>query len=164
MKLLQHTYILLSIVAVMVVVQLAKISRTKDTVTLIRASEKTIVITDASLEDAAPAAYYSKRDNSWSFSAKVVEIKDVSIYGRVTLPAEPPDLAADNCGVASAIFSPRLWNDRLLAPTGFCSILDDPATPPSICLDPRSIALPSQPATFVFTWEYPHSWTGLRCE
>jgi hypothetical protein len=82
MKLLQHTYILLSLVAVMVVLQLAKISGTKDTSTPIRASEKTIVIADTPLEEAAPAAYYSESDNSWSFSAQVLEIKDVSIYGR----------------------------------------------------------------------------------
>ena len=82
MKLLQHTYILLSLVAVMVIIPLAKISGTKDTSTPITASEKTIVITDTSLEEAAPAAYYSESDNSWSFSAQVLEIKDVSIYGR----------------------------------------------------------------------------------
>ena len=82
MKFLQHTYILLSVVAITVVVQLTELSRMKDTATLIRASEKTIVITDASIEDATPAAYYSKSDNSWSFFAQVREIKEVSIYGR----------------------------------------------------------------------------------
>ena len=82
MKFLQHTYILLSLVAVMVIIPLAKISRTKDTSTPITVSEKTIVITDTSLEETAPAAYYSESDNSWSFSAQVLEIKDVSIYGR----------------------------------------------------------------------------------
>jgi hypothetical protein len=82
MKLLQHTYILLSLVAVMVVLQLAKISGTKATSAPITASEKTIVITDTSLEEAAPAAHYSESNNSWSFYAKVLEIKDASIYGR----------------------------------------------------------------------------------
>jgi hypothetical protein len=82
MKLLQHTYILISLVAIMVVVQLAKISGTKDPATPITVSEKTIVITDASLDEAAPAAFYSESDDSWSFSAQVLEIKDVSIYGR----------------------------------------------------------------------------------
>lgn len=82
MKFLQHTHILLSLVAVMVIIPLAKISGTKDTSTAITASEKIIVITDTSLEKAAPAAYYSESDNSWSFSAQVLEIKDVSIYGR----------------------------------------------------------------------------------
>ena len=82
MKFLQHTYILLSLVAVMVIIPLAKISRTKETSTPITVSEKTIVITDTSLEETAPAAYYSESDNSWSFSAQVLEIKDVSIYGR----------------------------------------------------------------------------------
>src|SRR5215217_4687737 len=82
MKLLQHTYILLSLVAVMVVVQLAKISGTKDPSTPITVSKKTFVITDTSLEEAVPAAHYSESDNSWSFSAQVLEIKDVSIYGR----------------------------------------------------------------------------------
>ena len=82
MKLLQHTYILLSIVAIMVVFQLAKISGTEATSALITASEKTIVIRDTSLEEAAPAAHYSESDNSWSFFAQVLEIKDVSIYGR----------------------------------------------------------------------------------
>ena len=82
MKLLQHTYILLSLVAIMVVLQLAKISGAKDISTPITASKKTIVIADTSLEEAAPAAHYSESDNSWSFSAQVLEIKDVSIYGR----------------------------------------------------------------------------------
>ena len=82
MKLLQHTYILLSLVAVMVIIPLAKISGTQDSSTPITESEKSFVITDTSLEEAAPAAYYSESDNSWSFSARVLEIKDVSIYGR----------------------------------------------------------------------------------
>ncbi len=82
MKLLQHTYILLSLVAVMTVLQLAKISGAKNLSPPITASEKTFVITDTSLEEAAPAAYYSESDNSWSFSAQVLEIRDVSIYGR----------------------------------------------------------------------------------
>jgi len=86
MKLLQHTYILLSLIAVMVIIPLAKISGTKDTSTPITApektTEKTFVITDTSLEEAAPAAYYSESDHSWSFSAQVLDIKDVSIYGR----------------------------------------------------------------------------------
>ena len=82
MKLLQHTYILLSLVAVIVIIPLAKTSGTKDTSPPITASEKTMVITDTSLEEAAPAAHYSESDNSWSFSAQVLETKDVSIYGR----------------------------------------------------------------------------------
>ena len=82
MKILQHTYILLSLVAVMVIIPLAKISRTKDTSTPLTASEKTFVISDTSVEDAAPAAHYSESDQSWSFSAQVLEIKDASIYGR----------------------------------------------------------------------------------
>ena len=82
MKLRQHTYILLSLVAVMVIIPLAKTSGTKDTSTPTTVSETTFVITDTSLEEAAPAAYYSESDNSWSFSAQVLEIKDVSIYGR----------------------------------------------------------------------------------
>src|SRR4051812_29723071 len=82
MKLLQHTYILLSLVAIMAVLQLAKISGARDISSPITASEIPIVITDISLEEAAPAAYYSESDNSWSFSAQVLEIKDVSIYGR----------------------------------------------------------------------------------
>ena len=82
MKLLQHTYILLSLIAVMTVLQLAKISGAKNISPPITASEKTFVITDTSLEEAAPAAYYSESDHSWSFSAQVLDIKDVSIYGR----------------------------------------------------------------------------------
>jgi hypothetical protein len=82
MKILQHTHILISLVAVVAVLQLAKISGTKDIFTPITASEKTMVITDTPLEEAAPAAYYSQSDNSWSFSARVLEIKDISIYGR----------------------------------------------------------------------------------
>src|SRR5512147_185451 len=87
MKFLQHTYILLSVIAVTVVVQSTKLSRMEDTAAPIRASEKTTVIADASIEDAAPAAYYSKSDNSWSFFVQVREIKDVSIYGRPGLIA-----------------------------------------------------------------------------
>jgi hypothetical protein len=82
MKLLQHTYILLSLIAVLVVIQLAKISGTKDPSTPITAAEKTIVITDSSVEEVVPAANYNESDNSWSFSARVLEIKSVSIYGR----------------------------------------------------------------------------------
>src|SRR6266511_2388530 len=82
MKILQHTYILLSLVAVMVIIPLAKIARAEDPSTPITTSEKTFVVSDTSLEEAAPAAYYSESDQSWSFSAQVLEIKDVSIYGR----------------------------------------------------------------------------------
>ena len=82
MKFLQHTYILLSLVAVMVIVPLAKISGTREISTPITASEKATVITDTSIEETPSAAYYSESDNSWSFSAQVLEIKDVSIYGR----------------------------------------------------------------------------------
>ena len=82
MKILQHTYILLSLVAVMVIIPLAKIARAEDPSTPITTSEKTFVGSDTSLEEAAPAAYYSESDQSWSFSAQVLEIKDVSIYGR----------------------------------------------------------------------------------
>ena len=82
MKILQHTYILLSLVAVMVIIPLANIARAEDPSTTITTSEKTFVGSDTSLEEAAPAAYYSEGDQSWSFSAQVLEIKDVSIYGR----------------------------------------------------------------------------------
>ena len=82
MKLLQRTYILLSLVAIMAIIPLSKIVRTEDTSTPITASEKAFVISDTSLEEAAPAAHYSESDQSWSFSAQVLEIKDVSIYGR----------------------------------------------------------------------------------
>jgi hypothetical protein len=86
MKLLAHTYILLSLVAIMVIIPLAKISGTKDTSTSITASENIrenlFVITDTSVAEGTPGAYYSESDNSWSFSAHVLEIKDVSIYGR----------------------------------------------------------------------------------
>lgn len=82
MKLLQHTYILLSLVAVMVIIPLAKISGMQDPSTPITESEKSFVITDTSLEEATPAAYYSESNNSWSFSTQVLEIQDVSIYGR----------------------------------------------------------------------------------
>jgi hypothetical protein len=82
MKLLQHTYVLLSLVAIMAIIPLAKISGTRDTSTPITASKKTFVITDTSIEEAAPAAHYSKSDSAWSFSAQVLEIRDLSIYGR----------------------------------------------------------------------------------
>jgi hypothetical protein len=82
MKLLQHTYILLSLVSVMAIIWLSKISGTKATSSPIAASEKLFVNADIFLEEAAPAAYYNESENSWSFSAQVLEIKDVSIYGR----------------------------------------------------------------------------------
>jgi hypothetical protein len=82
MKLLQHTYILISLVAVTAVLQLAKISEIKEASTPIAASDNAVVTKNTSVEDAVPAAYYSQNDNSWSFSARVLEIKDVSIYGR----------------------------------------------------------------------------------
>ena len=82
MKLLQHTYILISLVAVMVIIPLAKIARAEDPSTPITASEKTFVISDTSVDETTPAAHYSESDQSWSFSAQILEIKDVSIYGR----------------------------------------------------------------------------------
>lgn len=82
MKLFQYTYILLSVFAVMVVIQLAKINGMKESSIAITASEKAFVITDRSLEEVVPAAHYDESDNSWSVSARVLEIKDVSIYGR----------------------------------------------------------------------------------
>ena len=82
MKLLQRTCILLSLVAAMVNIPLAKIAGMKDTSTLIIASKEQLVIPDTSVEETTPAAYYSWNDQSWSFSAQVLEIKDVSIYGR----------------------------------------------------------------------------------
>jgi hypothetical protein len=82
MKLLQHTYILISLVAVMAVLQLAKISETSNTPTPITGPEKTSVVTDTSLAEASPAANYTESDNSWTFSGQMLEIKDVSIYGR----------------------------------------------------------------------------------
>lgn len=82
MKLLRHTYILLSLVAIMVIIQLSKISGIKDISSPITASEKPLVVSDTSVEEATPAVHYSESDQSWSFSAQVLEIKDVSIYGR----------------------------------------------------------------------------------
>ena len=82
MKLLQHTYILLSLISVMVVVQLATLSKTQTTSTPISVSKKTIVSTDTPIDEAVPAAKYSESDNSWSLSAQVLTITDVSIYGR----------------------------------------------------------------------------------
>lgn len=79
MKLFQYTYVLLSVFAVMVVIQLAKINRMKESSIPITASEKAFDVTDTSLEEVAPAAYYNERDNSWSVSVEVLEIKDVSI-------------------------------------------------------------------------------------
>lgn len=87
MKLLQHTYILLSLIAVMVRIPLVNISRTKDISTPITESKRTIVISDTSWEEAAHAVNYSESDNSWSLSARVLEIKDVSIYGQPGLIA-----------------------------------------------------------------------------
>jgi hypothetical protein len=82
MKLLKHTHILLSLVAVITVLQLAKIPGTKDTSIRIKAGEKTTAITDTSIVDTAHAVNYSEKEKSWSFSAQVLEIRDVSIYGR----------------------------------------------------------------------------------
>src|SRR6266498_46403 len=82
MKILQHTYILLSLVTIMVIIPLAKIARAEDPSTPITASEKTFVISDTSVDETTPAAHYSESDQSWSFSAQILEIKDVSIYGR----------------------------------------------------------------------------------
>ena len=82
MKLLQHTYILISLVAVVAVLQLAKIYEIEEASTPIAISDNAVVTKKTSVEDAVAAAYYSESDNSWSFSAEVLEIKDVSIYGR----------------------------------------------------------------------------------
>lgn len=82
MKLLQHNYILLSLIAIMLVIPLVKISETRDTPVSFTTLPKPYVITDTPIEDAVPAAYYDESNQSWSFSAQVIEIKDVSIYGR----------------------------------------------------------------------------------
>lgn len=82
MKLLQRTCILLSLVAAMVIIPLAKIAGMKDASTLIIESKEQFVIPDTSVEETTPATYYSENDHSWSFSAQVLEINDVSIYGR----------------------------------------------------------------------------------
>jgi hypothetical protein len=82
MKLLQHTYILLSLVAVMATISMSKTSGTKAISNPITISEKAFVNSNISHKEAVPAVHYSETDNSWSFSAKVLEIKDVSIYGR----------------------------------------------------------------------------------
>jgi hypothetical protein len=66
----------------MAVLQLAKISGAKNISPPITASKKTSVVTDTSLADTSPAANYTESGNSWSFSAQVLETKDVSIYGR----------------------------------------------------------------------------------
>jgi hypothetical protein len=82
MKLLPYTYILLSLVAVLATISVSKTSGTKTAANPIAASEKGSVLSNISLEKAAPAAHYNESDNSWSFSAQVLQIRDVSIYGR----------------------------------------------------------------------------------
>ena len=87
MKIFQYTYILLSLFAVMVVFQLAEISSTSSILIPIPAAEETIVTTDTSLKDTNSKPYFSKSDNSWSLPARVLEVEDVSIYGRPGLIA-----------------------------------------------------------------------------
>jgi|WetSurMetagenome_2_1015567.scaffolds.fasta_scaffold510947_2 hypothetical protein len=82
MKLLQHTFILLSLVAGMTAISLWKTSATNAVSNPITVSEKAFVNSDMPLDETVPAAYYNKNSNSWSLSARVLEIKDVSIYGR----------------------------------------------------------------------------------
>ncbi len=81
MKHLQHIYILLSLVAVIVMLPPGKISEKKETTNPIIVSKKNVIET-GSFDKAGPSVHYSKSDNSWSFSAQVLEKKDVSIYGR----------------------------------------------------------------------------------
>lgn len=57
----------------------------------------------------------------------------------------------------------RLWSGLRLLPAFAYSSPDVPATPPSIYCDPRSIALPSLPSTFVFPQGYSPR-TGLGYE
>lgn len=80
MKLFQYTYILLSLFAVLVVFQLAKISPTSST--LIAAPEKTIISTDTSFNKTTSGLNFSKSDNSWSLPVRVLEIETVSLYGQ----------------------------------------------------------------------------------
>lgn len=82
MKLLQYTCILLSLVAAMVIMPLAKIAGMEYASSPIIAPKEPFVIPDTSVEETKPAAHYSESDQSWSFSAQVLQIKDVSIYGR----------------------------------------------------------------------------------
>jgi hypothetical protein len=70
----------------MVIIPLGEISQKKETSTPFTIS-KTNVIETTSFDNAVPAIHYSKSDNSWSFSARVLEKRDVSIYGRPGLIA-----------------------------------------------------------------------------
>lgn len=80
MKVFQYTYILLSLFAVLVVFQLAKISPTSST--LLRTPEKTIISTETSFNKTTSGLNFSKSDNSWSLPVRVLEIETVSLYGQ----------------------------------------------------------------------------------
>ena len=80
MKVFQYTYILLSLFAVLVVFQLAKISPTSST--LLRTPEKTIISTNTSFNKTTSGLNFSKSDNSWSLPVRVLEIETVSLYGQ----------------------------------------------------------------------------------
>ena len=99
--------------------------------------------------ESAPISPADRLGSQGSASLRFLARQVVVAYALATDFAELVDLPTDSYGSASAIFSPRLWSGLPLPLTDSCSIPDDPATPPSICLDPRSIALPSQPATFL---------------
>jgi hypothetical protein len=60
MKLFQYTYMLLSMFAVMVVIQPAKVNGMKESSIPMTAVEKTIVITDTSLGKVAPRLITTK--------------------------------------------------------------------------------------------------------
>src|SRR6266511_431766 len=80
-----------------------------------------------------------------------------------TVRTTPPDHPADDPECASTISSSRVWSGPRLPPAFAYSSPDVPATPPSIYCDPRSIALPSQPSTFVFPPRIlSQNWARLR--
>lgn len=75
----KNIHILVSVLVIVVTLQLSKIVTPSSPSA---AAAPAAIINESSFEKTATAARYSESAHSWTLSAKVLQIKDVSIYGR----------------------------------------------------------------------------------
>ena len=76
----KNIHIFLSVLVIIVTLQLSKIVISSSPSA--SAAAPVAIINESPFEKTATAAHYSESTHSWTLSAKVIQIKDVSIYGR----------------------------------------------------------------------------------
>src|SRR5512139_499627 len=76
----KNIHIFLSVLVIIVTLQLSKIVTPSSSSTA--AAAPVAIINESPFEKTATAARYSESTHSWTLSAKVLQIKDVLIYGR----------------------------------------------------------------------------------